>query len=72
MLYVFKQASNSSSNPNSEKKYGKYPQMDTTYDSREYHKLVVFFCHYFRDDLTEFTQGLLFSVFHGSVAFLLS
>lgn len=25
------------------KTYGKYPQMDTTYDSREYHKLVVFF-----------------------------
>ena len=36
--------------------------MNTTYDSREYSKLIVFY-HYFRDDLTEFTQGLLFSSF---------
>ena len=37
---------------------------------REYSKLIVFY-HYFKDDLTEFTQGLLFSSFHEHVAFLL-
>ena len=47
-----------------------YIEKDTTYDSREYSKLIVFY-HYFRDDLTEFTQGLLFSSFHEHVAFLL-
>lgn len=34
--------------------------------------VIKFFCYYFTDDLTEITWCLLFSSFHGCVAFLMS
>ena len=70
MLCVFKWAEILALTQILRKTYGKYPQVNTTYDSSQYYKLIVFYC-YFRDDLTEFTQGLLFSSFHEHVPFLL-